>query len=44
MMEVPKLSNFKIGGPILQNGKNRGTKTVIKPTYYLFYIISIYGY
>jgi hypothetical protein len=26
----PILSNFKIGESILQNGKNRGTKTVIK--------------
>jgi len=25
-MEGPKLSNFKIGRPKLQNGKNRGTK------------------
>jgi hypothetical protein len=30
MMEGPKLSNFKIGGPFLQNGKNRKTKTAIK--------------
>jgi hypothetical protein len=25
------LSNFKIGGPNLQNGENKGTKTAIKP-------------
>jgi len=31
MMEGPKLSNFKIGGTISQNGENRGTKTAIKP-------------
>jgi len=26
MMEGPKLSNFKIGGPILQKSENRGLK------------------
>ena len=31
MMEEPKLLNYKIRRPILQNGKNRGTKTRIKP-------------
>jgi len=30
-MEGPKMSNFEIGGLKLQNDKNRGTKTVIKP-------------
>ena len=30
MMEGPKLSNFKIGRPILQSDENRGTKTAIK--------------
>jgi len=30
-MEGPKLLNFKIGGPKLQNDENRGTKTAIKP-------------
>ena len=30
MIEGPKLSNFKIEGPILQNGEDRGTKTAIK--------------
>jgi hypothetical protein len=30
VLRGPKLSNFKIEGPILQNNKNRGTKTVIK--------------
>lgn len=29
-MEGAKLTNFKIGGPILQNGENRWTKTAIK--------------
>jgi hypothetical protein len=31
MIGGPELSNFKIGGPKLQNGENRGTKTAIKP-------------
>jgi hypothetical protein len=31
MMDGSKLSNFKIGGSNLQNDKNKGTKTVIKP-------------
>jgi hypothetical protein len=30
----PKLLNFKIGEPILQNGDNRGIKTAIKSLYY----------
>jgi hypothetical protein len=30
VLRGPKLSNFKIEGPIMQNNKNRGTKTVIK--------------
>jgi hypothetical protein len=30
MLGGPKLLNFKIGGPILQNNENRRTKTVIK--------------
>jgi hypothetical protein len=30
MIEGLKLSNFKIGGLILQNDKNRWTKIVIK--------------
>jgi len=29
-MVGPKLSNFKIGGPILQKSENKGTKTAIK--------------
>jgi len=29
-----KLSSFKIGGPILQNSENMGTKTAIKPKIY----------
>jgi len=29
-MDEPKLSNFKIGRPILQNGENSRTKTAIK--------------
>ena len=29
MMEGPKLSKFKIGGPFLQNSENKGTKTAI---------------
>jgi len=33
-MEGPKVSNFKIGRPFLQNGENRGTKTAIKPKKY----------
>jgi len=33
-MKGPKLSNFEIGKPILQNGENRGTTTAIK----LFYL------
>ena len=32
-MEGPKLSNFKIGGPILQNDENKGIKTTIKPLF-----------
>jgi hypothetical protein len=35
MLRGSKLSNFKIGKPILQNDKNKGTKTVIKPMKYL---------
>jgi len=35
MTEGPKLTNFKIRGPILQNGENRRTKTAIKPKIYL---------
>jgi hypothetical protein len=31
MIGGPKLSNVKIGGPNLQNNKNRRTKTAIKP-------------
>jgi hypothetical protein len=31
MIEGSELSNFKIGGSKLQNGKNMGTKTAIKP-------------
>jgi hypothetical protein len=31
VLREPKLSNFKIGGSILQNDENRGTKTAIKP-------------
>ena len=30
MMEGPKLSNFKIGGPISQNDEKRETKIAIK--------------
>jgi hypothetical protein len=30
----PKLSNFKIRGPILQNDENKGTKTAIKPLFF----------
>ena len=30
-IEGPKLSNFKIRGPFLQNGENKETKTSIKP-------------
>jgi len=30
LIEGLKLSNFKIGGPILQNDENRGTKIVFK--------------
>lgn len=38
-MNGPKLSNFKIGEPILQNDENMETKTTIKPlTYYVYYI------
>ena len=33
-MKRPKLSNYKIGGPILQSDENKGTKTAIKPTNY----------
>lgn len=29
-MEGPKLSNFKIGGPILQSGENRGPKLQLR--------------
>jgi hypothetical protein len=38
MIGGPKLSNFKIGGPKLQNDENRMTKTAIKPkkTIYLY--------
>jgi len=31
MTEGPELSNFEIGGSILQNDENRGTNTAIKP-------------
>jgi len=31
MIEGPKLSNFKIEGPIAQKDENMGTKTVIEP-------------
>jgi hypothetical protein len=31
MIWGPKLPNFKIGGPNLQNNENLGTKTAIKP-------------
>jgi hypothetical protein len=30
-MKGPNLPNLKIRGPILQNGKNKETKTAIKP-------------
>lgn len=30
LIEGPKLSSFKISGPIPQNVENRGTKTAIK--------------
>lgn len=31
MIEGPKLSNFKIEGPIPQKDENRGTKIAIEP-------------
>jgi hypothetical protein len=31
MIEGPKLSYFKIVGSNMQNDKNKGTKTIIKP-------------
>jgi hypothetical protein len=31
MIWGPKLPNFKIGEPNLQNNENMGTKTAIKP-------------
>jgi hypothetical protein len=33
MMDGSKLSNFKIGGPILQNGKNRVLKLQLIQTF-----------
>jgi len=35
-MERSELSNFRIGGPKLQNGENRGTKTASKPKLNMF--------
>jgi hypothetical protein len=35
MIWGPKLSNFKIGWPKLQNDENKGIKTAIKPKVYL---------
>jgi hypothetical protein len=34
MIGGSKLSNFKIGEPKLQNGKNMGTKTAINPIFF----------
>jgi hypothetical protein len=34
----PKLLNFKMGGPILQNCENWRTKIEIKPSIYLYII------
>jgi hypothetical protein len=33
MLENSKLSNFKIGGSILQTNENRGVETAIKPNF-----------
>jgi hypothetical protein len=38
MIRGPKLSNFKMGGPNLQNNENRETKTAIKPSYFFVFL------
>jgi hypothetical protein len=43
MLEWPKLLNFKIGGPILQNNENRWTKTVIKLLKFDIWILFIHN-
>jgi hypothetical protein len=39
LIEGSKLSNFKIGGPILQNDENRGAKAAIKPTIFVVHLL-----
>jgi len=40
LIEGPKLSNFKIEGPISQNDEKRGTKTAIKPNILYYFHVS----
>jgi hypothetical protein len=39
MLGGPKLSNFKIGQSILQNGENRETKTAIKSFFNFYFLL-----
>jgi len=40
MIKGTKLSNFKIEGPKLKNGENKGIKTAIKSLFLFIYVRS----